>query len=396
MSRREYCDLPASSSMSKVTYIDVEDPSASVDPSEGEDGSGEKQKNGDHVYCPGLHAILALRFLATMDKACGDCKLDRVGKLKNSDTRHRLGLKAILALCFLVVQNSAAVLIMRYTLVRPGERHYLTSTAVIMAEVLKTTVSAAVVMQQHGTIAGIFSDKLELLKTCVPALLYVLQNNLQYVAVQNLHAATFQVTYQIKILTTALLWVATFRKPLSRTRWCALCILLAGVVCVRHSDSKADSKPGHESSINLSLGLTATLLATLTSALAGVYFEMLLKGTSKLTVWQRNAQMGAYSVLIGLVGMLCTGSWRQAATNGFFHGYTKVTAVSILIQGGGGLLIGVVVKYANVIMKDIATTVSITVSCYLSWYFFGQVIGDLFIEGVLLVIVGVCVYSMSE
>lgn len=92
---------------------------------------------------------------------------------------------------------------------------YLTSTAVIMAEVVKLVISGALVLRQEGGLLQMFQEPKQLLRSSVPALLYLIQNNLQYVAVSNLQPATYQVVYQLKILTTAVLSV-TFAAPFSR------------------------------------------------------------------------------------------------------------------------------------------------------------------------------------
>lgn len=52
----------------------------------------------------------------------------------------------------------------------------------------------------------------DLLKMAVPACLYVLQNNLNYIAVSNLDGPTFQLLYQLKILTTALFSVLMLKR----------------------------------------------------------------------------------------------------------------------------------------------------------------------------------------
>jgi UDP-sugar transporter A1/2/3 len=47
---------------------------------------------------------------------------------------------------------------------------------------------------------------------------------------------------------------------------------------------------------------------------------------------------------------------------GFFHGYSAYTWCSIVINSFGGILVAVVVKYADTILKVIATTLSIILS----------------------------------
>jgi hypothetical protein len=52
--------------------------------------------------------------------------------------------------------------------------------------------------------------------------------------------------------------------------------------------------------------------------------------------------------------------------HGFFHGYTPVTCGIVLVGALGGLLIAVVIKHADNILKCFATSMAIIVSCVVS------------------------------
>ncbi len=73
----------------------------------------------------------------------------------------------------------------------------------------------------------------ETLKLLIPSGLYTLQNNLLFIALSNLDAATYQVTYQLKILTTALFSVLMLGKKLDSIKWISLVILMLGVSLVQ-------------------------------------------------------------------------------------------------------------------------------------------------------------------
>jgi hypothetical protein len=117
------------------------------------------------------------------------------------------------ALFLLVAQMVGLVLLMRYSRTIPREPEqplYLASTAVFVMEMMKFFICCAVILYQSGgDLLGelnrhVIQAPMEVLKLCVPSLLYCVQNNLLYLALTNLDAATYQVCYQLKILTTAL------------------------------------------------------------------------------------------------------------------------------------------------------------------------------------------------
>lgn len=82
----------------------------------------------------------------------------------------------------------------------------------ILPQVLKFIVCMFVIFFQSGRSFKVLFDEMylhlwkspgEVAKVSVPSFLYVIQNNLLYLALSNLDAATYQVCYQLKILTTA-------------------------------------------------------------------------------------------------------------------------------------------------------------------------------------------------
>lgn len=67
----------------------------------------------------------------------------------------------------------------------------------------------------------------------MPAFCYVIQNNVLFFALLKLDAATYQVTYQLKILTTAFFAVVMLHKKLTLLKWFALILLTCGVAIVQ-------------------------------------------------------------------------------------------------------------------------------------------------------------------
>lgn len=300
------------------------------------------------------------------------------------------------SLVSLTLQNALLALVMRYVRTRTGDM-FMATTAVVVAEFLKFTTCLLIILVQEGSISkwlkhlheNIIMQPVDCLKIAIPSLVYTLQNNLLYVAVSNLDAATYQVTYQLKILTTAMFSVFMLKKQLSKMQWFSLLILFLGVSCVQ-LQTKASSENVSTEQKPLK-GLMAVIAACLMSGFAGVYFEKILKGT-KQNLWLRNVQLGFLGTIIGLITMEIQNGIK-VQEKGFFFGYDVVVWVAISLQSFGGLLVAVVVKYADNILKGFATSAAIIISCIASMYLFDFHLTIQFVLGASLVCSSVYMYS---
>lgn len=127
---------------------------------------------------------------------------------------------------------------------------------------------------------------------------------------------------------------------------------------------------------------------------SGVYFEKTLKGTHT-PLWARNFQLATFGVIIGTVGMYINDG-DKIKEKGILFGYHKLVWAIIAMQAFGGLLVGVVVKYADNILKGFAAAVAIVISCVVSVYLFSFKLSVPFVSGAGLVMLATYLYGMAK
>ncbi|XP_022198038.1 UDP-galactose translocator [Nilaparvata lugens] len=307
----------------------------------------------------------------------------------------------VTSLVVLTLQNSILGLSMRYARTRPGEL-FLSSTAVLMSELTKLVLCLVFVFFEeeknyerwlNKLHSIIIKQPMDTLKVCIPSFVYILQNNLLYVSASHLDAATYQVTYQLKILTTAVFAVVMLKRTLPLQQWVALIVLVLGIVLVQLASSSDSTSRSSDLEQNRLKGFAAALTACMLSGFAGIYFEMILKG-SNISIWMRNVQLSLLSLPIGMITCFVS-DYEKILSHGFFVGYDLFVIYLIYLQAIGGLVVAVVVKYADNILKGFATSLAIVLSSVGSIYLFDFSLSYQFILGSVLVMVSILLYNVS-
>ena len=311
----------------------------------------------------------------------------------------------------------------------PDGHRYLPSTAIFLTELLKLAICATVAFYEVSlsapnsttltSLLAVFTNSVlagDSWKMAIPACLYMLSSNLQYIGISSLDAATYQVIYQFKIFVTAVLSVAMLRRSLTGRQWVSLLMLMVGVAIVSMPHQEAGSLvSSHHASIYIprsanpfrdyfrlaqpgsslkkrsatyegieedelamntpgadaSLGVLAVLFVCVCSGLAGVYSEKVMKESPKTTsLWIRNVQLSLYSLFpaffIGVIFL----DGEYIAKYGFWQGYNWVVAASILVQSFGGIAATFCIYHADNISKNFAVSISMVLSSVASFVFF--------------------------
>ena len=307
-----------------------------------------------------------------------------------------------------------------------GGKRYLTSTTVFFNEVAKLAISLTMALYEVSKTAppsvpatslffslttAIFSG--DSWKLAIPACLYTLANSLQYIALSNLQPATFQASYQLKLIVVAIFSLVLLKRSIPLRKLGLLILLVAGVALVQMPTGNPDDMSFHDETarlafprsleewkaaklgrdnlhkrsatyegieedmmtanprLNAAVGLLATVGACLASGLASVYFEKVLLDSAKSTsLWIRNVQLAVYSIFPALFIGVVFLDGEKVAVSGFFEGYNWIVWSTVLVQAIGGIATSFCIGYANRDSKNVAMATSIVLTTLASVWLF--------------------------
>lgn len=345
----------------------------------------------------------------------------------------------------LVIQNSLCALLGRAsrTAAKP-EDLYNINHFITVSECGKFILSLFLECYVQGGLSGlmesihthIFQNPRDAVKgSLIPAFLYLISNTLLYVALSNLSAPVFQVLCQFKLITTTIMSVVLLRRLYSRKQWYCIFFLCLGVATVingehrqRHHAERVSSlseEKEEDPAKNILIGITTIGISCLLSSLAGVYFELIVKNSNavekeasvqldscdeedesvlKITtspssslarvrsvpsLWIRNMMLAFFSLIFGTM----QGFMQKEPSKSFFHGFSVWVWVQVLLLSCGGLLVAGVIKYADNVVKGLATGISVVLSSSISILFLGDEPTQSFFVGVTLIVSSVYLFN---
>jgi UDP-sugar transporter A1/2/3 len=310
-----------------------------------------------------------------------------------------------LILGFLLLQNSGYTLLRKFSTMTEDVS---AKEILLVGEFIKFFFSIYVITGSKETsdAPGAGLDKLvwllrRSLKMLVLAVIYLSMNILSFVALHYIGAGEFTVCAQLKILSTAGFSVLILGTSLSPVKWRALLLLVLSCILVAspdisHTPSAAHASSGDPSSVTMKLlGYFAVLVEVALSGAASIYFEKFLKSSTEvITVWERNFQLSFYSIIIYSLIIIYENHdpnlSREAWSNWSF-----LTFLVSVLGAAGGLLVAATLKYADSILKTLATSGAIVISTILGHFFLSGPMDLTMVIGSMCTIIAIFNYTMD-
>lgn len=273
-----------------------------------------------------------------------------------------------------VVFGSGQAIATRASATESGGLPYDSSAAVLVAEVVKLSVSAAwVLVFDRDKLASPSRRWLwQSADLSIVAGLFALQNQLNFLVIAELGSGLFMILGNLKIVFTCIFMTTLLGKRFARLQWLAVFLLTCSAVVVKVPLFIKGSVPN-----STVVGLGLLLVATVSSGLAAVKNELIVKGLGAhdgekdgepMPFMLQNFVLYTWGVAINGLSWL---AWGKHAF--LFQGFNAACWVSVGCLVTFGLACAIMLKYLDNVVRCFSGVAQVLFTVVLSHCFASSV-----------------------
>jgi len=265
--------------------------------------------------------------------------------------------KVLAALALTVLAATQSLLVEWAKIGNGGVTPFDTPSAVFFTELLKLLI--AMTFWLRDRYSGIEYDGLEgwkptaFLLFAMPALLFIVQNNLVFWAMELLDPPTFQLWACFKVIPVGVLARFALGQRRTTVQWAALLLLALGMA-VTTLDRLESGHPKEASHLR---GIAVLVLNGCLSAVSGILNEWLIKFQDpKAPLMFKNMQLYLFGILVAAFGL------NLAAARHF----SPLAWLIVGTNAAAGLCVSLVLKYADNLIKGFSTSAAVLLAALVS------------------------------
>lgn len=193
----------------------------------------------------------------------------------------------------------------------------------------------------------------------VPAVLYVLMNNIRFFLVELVNPGLLQVLWNLKIVTIALIYQCPpFSRKLNIWQWAGAALLVTGSGVADLSQWRSESSDGGSNSGGVA-GLGLLALSLVVAGLAAVSCEFAYKGTAaELSFPAQGCLLYSMGAILNLATFVAWEAHSEAATptgatfpSSLIRGFDLWAWLAVCNIAFTGFLVGLIFKYIDTIAQ---------------------------------------------
>ena len=243
--------------------------------------------------------------------------------------------------------------------------------------------------------------KFKLSLLLVPSVVFFLLSDLVSFGIfRHVSATTYSVVKQLRLVITALLFRFFLHREVTSIQWIAVVQLLLASVLFVAIDLLVSGGESVDGGSDDAYGIFLVLLKCVLDSFPGIWMDKYFKdleSQSNFPYVEQQVFFALWSFAIGVaLAAYSDGLTLFLRPSSFFDGYNAGAYVSAVVTASYGMLVSLVLRYLDSMVKQIQALLSVVVTVYLDYYIFGTEIGIAKTATITLILTSVFLYKVGS